>query len=262
LVGAIRAVQNDGFMGTWVASVVGNLAIVVFTLIFAVPAFLFGWLPPRGNIMFACGRTWSRVLLFFCGVRVRTEFDPAFDRERQGAHCIYMANHQSLFDIPVLLATLPGQTRFMAKQSLFRIPLFGWALAAGGFIPVDRENRSRGKEAFETAVARLRAGASVLLFPEETRSLDGQLLPFKRGGFLLAYKSGLPIVPIGIEGTLGIQGKKSFLIHPGGVQVRYGAPIAMGEFDRARKRELEDQVRDQVAALANVPRQANPTLSA
>lgn len=249
-------------MRTALFSVVGNLAIIVFTLVFAVPAFLFGWLPPRGNIMFACARGWSRVLLFFCGVRVEASFDPRFDRARQGAHCIYMANHQSLFDIPVLLATLPGQTRFMAKLSLFRIPLFGWALAAGGFIPVDRENRSRGREAFETAVARLQAGASVLLFPEETRSLDGRLLPFKRGGFLLAHKSGLPIVPVGIEGTLGIQGKKSFLIHPGTVQVRYGEPIAVAEFDLKRKRELEALVRERVATLANVAADAAPAEAA
>jgi len=164
-----------------------------------------------------------------------------------------MANHQSLFDIPVLLATLPGQTRFMAKQGLFRIPIFGWALSAGGFIPVDRQDRSRAKEAFASAVARLQAGASVLVFPEETRSLDGRLLAFQRGGFLLALKSGLPIVPVGIAGTLAVQGKRSFLIHPGEVSVRYGAPIAMTGFDLRQKRELLLIVRDRIAQLAGAP---------
>lgn len=238
---------------TFVATLIGNLAIIVLTLLFAVPSFLFGWLPPRGNIMFACGRVWSRLLLFFCFVRVRAEFDETFDIAGQGAHCIYMVNHQSLFDIPVLFATLPGQTRFMAKQGLFRIPLFGWALSSGGFIPVNRDDRSKAKDAFASAVARLQAGTSVLLFPEETRSLDGRLLPFQRGGFLLALKSGLPIVPVGIEGTLGIQGKKSFLIHPGTVHVRYGAPVSMSEFDLRRKRELEAAVRQSIAELARVP---------
>jgi len=240
-------------MRTVIATLVGNLAIIVFTLLFAIPSFLLGWVPPRGNVTFACARAWAKTLLFFCGVRVRTEFDPTFDLPQQGAHCVYMANHQSLFDIPVLLATLPGQTRFMAKQSLFRIPLFGWAIAAGGFIPVDRKDRSRAKEAFDTAVARLQAGTSVLLFPEETRSLDGRLLPFQRGGFLLALKSGLPIVPVGIEGTRGIQGKTSFLIHPGTVHVRYGAPVAMADFDIRRRRELDALVRDRVATLARAP---------
>ncbi|HET6196565.1 MAG TPA: lysophospholipid acyltransferase family protein [Acetobacteraceae bacterium] len=240
-------------MGTFVATLIGNLAIIVFTLLFAIPSFLLGWVPPRGNVTFACAQAWAKTLLFFCGVRVRVEFDPGFDLPQQGSHCVYMANHQSLFDIPVLLATLPGQTRFMAKQSLFRIPLFGWAIAAGGFIPVDRKDRSRAKEAFDTAVARLQAGTSVLLFPEETRSLDGKLLPFQRGGFLLALKSGLPIVPVGIEGTLAIQGKKSFLIHPGVVHVRYGAPVPMTDFDIRHRRELDALVRTQVATLANAP---------
>ncbi|MEO8504622.1 MAG: lysophospholipid acyltransferase family protein [Acidobacteriota bacterium] len=248
-------------MLTLLATLIGNLGIVVFTFLFAIPSFLFGFVPPRGNVTFMLAQAWAKVLLFFCFVRVKIEFDPAFDRVNQAAHCIYMANHQSLFDIPVLLSTLPGQTRFMAKQSLFRIPLFGWAIAAGGFIPVDRENRSRAKEAFDAAVSRLQAGTSVLLFPEETRSLDGQLLPFQRGGFLLALKSGLPIVPVGIEGTLGIQGKKSFLIHPGTVHVRYGAPIPMAEFDLRRRRELDALVRDKVAALARVPTAVSAAIS-
>ncbi len=248
-------------MLTLLASIIGNLAIVVFTLLFAVPSFLLGWVPPRGNVTFWCARAWSKVLLFFCFVRVRAEFDPAFDHAQAGDHYVYMANHQSLFDIPVLIATLPGQTRFMAKQSLFRIPIFGWAISAGGFIPVDRENRSRAKQAFDTAVERLQAGTSVLLFPEETRSLDGKLLPFQRGGFLLALKSGLPIVPVGIEGTLGIQGKRSFLIHPGTVHVRYGAPIVMAEFDLRRKRELEALVREKVGALAGVVAAPAPPVS-
>ena len=126
-----------------------------------------------------------------------------------------MANHQSLFDIPALLASLPGETKFLAKSSLFRIPIFGWALSAGGFVPIDRSDRSTARESFAAAIAALARGVSVLIFPEEARSLDGRVLPFQRGGFLLALKSGLPIVPVGIEGAFEVQPRRSFLIRPG-----------------------------------------------
>ncbi len=235
-------------MATLFFSLLGNLTIVVCTLFWAVPALLLGWVPPRGTVTFWCARAWAWCLLWGCGLRVRVERDPAIGR----GHYVFMANHQSLFDIPLLLATLPGQTRFLAKRSLFRIPLFGWAIAAGGFVPVDREDKSKAREMFATAIARAQSGVSLLVFPEQTRSLDGQLLPFQRGGFLLAMKAGLPIVPVGIRGTFGVQQKRSFLIHPGTVEVRYGAPIPTAEVDVRQKRDLVATTRARVAELAGL----------
>jgi 1-acyl-sn-glycerol-3-phosphate acyltransferase len=240
-------------MASLLATLTGNLYLVAGTAVLATLALATGWLPPRGNVIFFWARVWSRCLLWSSGVRVEVEAGPfAAGRAElpDGGHYIFMANHQSLFDIPVLLSTLPGQTRFLAKQSLFRIPLFGWAIRAGGFIPVDREDRSRARDVFRAAAARLRAGTSVLLFPEETRSRDGRLLPFQRGGFLLAIKSGLPIVPVGIAGTLGVQRKGSLRIRPARVRVRYGQPLAVGGYDLRRKDELIASVRREVAALA------------
>jgi 1-acyl-sn-glycerol-3-phosphate acyltransferase len=234
-------------VGSILATITGNLYLVLGTLVCALLALATGWLPPRGNVIFFWARVWSRGLLWASGVRLQVE---AAGDVAPGGRYIFMANHQSLFDIPVLLATLPGQTRFLAKQSLFRIPLFGWAIRAGGFIPVDREDRSRAREVFQAAAARLRAGTSVLVFPEETRSLDGRLLPFQRGGFLLALKSGLPIVPVGIQGTLRVQPKGRLRIHPGVVRVRYGAPIAVAGGELRRKRELTAEVRRRVGELA------------
>ena len=168
-------------------------------------------------------------------VRVEVRSIPSSSRAKS---YVFLANHQSLFDIPVLLATSPGQVRMMAKRSLFLIPLFGWALKAGGFIPVDRADRSTARQSFSSAFARLREGTSILLFPEGTRSLDDTLLPFQRGGFLLAMKSGLPIVPVGIQGTRAIQRQGSLAIRPGTVVVTYGAPIDPAAYGVRRKREL------------------------
>lgn len=234
-------------VGVIVATVVGNLFLFFGSLVVGFVASILGWIPPRGNLMFWCARMWSYAVLFTCGIRLKATYDGL----EPGGRYVFMANHQSLFDIPVLIATLPGQVRFLAKASLFKIPFFGWGLKAGGFIPIDRRDRSRAKDAFAAAVARLEAGASILVFPEETRSKDGRLLPFQRGGFLLALKSGLPIVPVGIRGTRDIQPPESFAIRPGRVEVHYGAPVSVAGLELRGKNALVDAVRQRVAELAD-----------
>lgn len=236
-------------MRTLLATLTGNAFLLVGTVIIGIAAVLVGAIPPRGNGMFWCARLWSRLLLRCSWIPVERSFEAPID---PAGRYIFMANHQSLFDIPVLIATLPGQTRFLAKQSLFRIPIFGWALSVGGFIPVDRSDRSRAREVFASAVERLRVGNSILLFPEETRSLDGNLLPFQRGGFLLALKSGLAIVPVGIRGTREVQPKGSLVIRPRRVQLRYGTPLPVAGFDLRQRKELAATVRARVAALAGL----------
>jgi 1-acyl-sn-glycerol-3-phosphate acyltransferase len=231
------------------ATFTGNLFLVFGSLFWGSVSTLLGWVPPRGNLMFFSARNWARELLWASWLRVERSFAVPLDARRQ---YIFMANHQSMFDIPLLLATLPGQTRFMAKRSLFKIPIFGWGLAAGGFIPVDRRDRSSARDTFAIAVERLAAGNSLLLFPEETRSADGALLPFQRGGFLLALKSGLPIVPVGISGTRQVQPKGNWAIRPGKVTVRYGRPISTSGRAVRHKRELMAEVRSAVAELAGI----------
>ena len=161
--------------------------------------------------------------------------------------------HESLYDIPALLATLPGQTRFLTKRALFRIPLLGWSLRAGGFVTIDRENLGNARDSFSEAVASLREGVSVLVFPEGTRSSTGELLPFKRGGFLLALKSGLPIVPVAVTGSRAVRRKGSYVIHPGRIQVSYGVPITTEGLGVSRRRELSARVRSEILRLSGRP---------
>ena len=234
---------------TALGTLAGNGFLLVGTLIFSVFAILLSWLPPRGNWMFGVARLWSRCLLTASAVRLEASYDPALE---PGKSYVFLSNHQSLFDIPVLLTTSPGQVRMMAKRSLFRIPLFGWGLYAGGFIPIDRGDRSTARQSFAAALARIRNGTSILLFPEGTRSTTDSLMPFQRGGFLLAMKTGLPIVPVGIRGSRAVQRKGSFAIRPGRIEVRYGAPIPAADYGVRRKGELIGEVRRQVAGLAGL----------
>jgi len=137
-----------------------------------------------------------------------------------------MSNHRSTADIAVLLANLPFDIRFMAKRELGRIPIFGWAMALGGHLLVDRGNRALVKQSLERGVELLRQGKSVVVFPEGSRGTAGDLGAFKSGGFQLALDAGAPILPVSIEGSEGIAGRGSLEIRGGRVRVRCGEPIA------------------------------------
>jgi 1-acyl-sn-glycerol-3-phosphate acyltransferase len=241
--------RRPPFWLTALATFAGNLFLVIGSAILSILTIAVSWIPPRGNWSFAVMRIWSNALLAASMVRVEVRYAPGLE---PGRSYVFLCNHQSLFDIPVLVATAPGQVRMVAKRSLFLIPLFGWGLKAGGFIPVDRADRSTAGRTFASATARLREGTSMLLFPEGTRATTDTLLPFQRGGFLLALKSGLPIVPVGIRGTRAIQPKGNWAIRPGTAVITYGAPIDPSAYGLRRKKELIGEVRARIAGLAGI----------
>lgn len=221
--------------------------VVPATLALGTLAILLSWLPPRGNAMCFLARLWARGALVAGGVRVRVEMNPAV---RPATGYVVMANHASYFDVLAMLAVLPGQYRFVAKRSLFHIPIFGWSLRAGGFIPVDRKDRSRAKEIWAAAGDRLRRGHSVLFYPEGTRSPDGRVHPFQRGAFLVALHTGAPILPVGISGARAVMPKQRFACDPGVITVRFGEPVPTDGVSVRQKRELIRRVREEVGRLA------------
>ena len=241
--------RRSSRLATLLATIGGNLFIVLGSVVFGSLAVLGSWLTPDGRWVFWMARLWSRGLLLASGLRLRVEGAAA---AKEAGALVFMPNHQSLYDIPALIASTPVPVFFLAKQSLFRIPFFGWALRAGGFISIDREDRSRAKEAFAKAVHRLQQGRSTVIFPEGTRSLDGRLLPFERGGFLLALKSGADIVPVGIRGTLQVRRRDSLKVTPGTITVRYGLPVKVGSFGIRTRDELAAMVRSEISTLAQL----------
>jgi 1-acyl-sn-glycerol-3-phosphate acyltransferase len=226
--------------------VIAFAAAILNTLVMGSYGAIVGFIPPRGDWTLRGARLWARGILAGAFVRLRSQ---CRERVPRGGPVVFMANHESWLDIPALLASVPIQVRFLAKKSLFSIPFFGWAIASMGFIPVDRKNRRTAVRSFEEAAERIRRGRSVLLFPEETRSRDENLLPFQRGGFLIALKAGIPIVPVGIEGARRCLPKYSYLLRPGTITVRYGAPIPTTRRGVAEKGELMAEVRQAIEQL-------------
>jgi 1-acyl-sn-glycerol-3-phosphate acyltransferase len=184
-------------------------------------------------------QSWGRSILWVSGVRVRVvgaeRMDPA-------AAVICMSNHQSNFDIPVLLGYLPVPFRWLAKAELFKIPVFGRAMRGAGYIPIDRSDRPAAIASLRQAAAAIRGGVSVVIFPEGTRSPDGTLKPFKKGGFVMAIEAGVPIVPVALRGTFDIMPKNRLLIRPRDVTLTIGAPIATTGYGLHSKEVLMDEV--------------------
>ncbi len=151
--------------------------------------------------------------------------------------CVYAINHASWFDIMALMDVLPGSVKFLAKRELSWVPLFGAAIRITGQIAVDRRRRDAAIEAFDTAAAAIRGGRSAAIFVEGTRSRDGRLLPFKKGGFVLAIVAQAPLVPVYVEGSYEVLPKGSITPRPRPIVVHVGAPIAttgLGYEDRDR----------------------------
>jgi 1-acyl-sn-glycerol-3-phosphate acyltransferase len=141
---------------------------------------------------------------------------------------IFVGNHTSLLDPPLLISTLPCRPVFLAKRELFRVPFLGWVMTMAGFIPVDRGNRTKAIESMQQAAHFVRAGQCLIAFPEGTRSRDGALLPFKKGVFTLAVEAGVPVVPFAIHGGVDIVPKGTWRVAGGPYRIRLGTPLAPG----------------------------------
>jgi 1-acyl-sn-glycerol-3-phosphate acyltransferase len=222
-------------------------AALVLTILFGTGAILTSWVPPRGKTYLFWARSWAKAVLFCAGIPVRIEVS---EKARSLPTAILMANHESALDILVLFLAVPQEVRFLAKKSIFYVPFLGWSMWLAGFVPVERERADKAKDVLGELADRIRNGLSVLIFPEGTRSRDGSLHEFKKSGFLLALKSGIPIVPIGISGSRPVLGARGLIIGPGEVVVRVGDPVPTEGLGVAGRRPLMAAVRSSMARLS------------
>ncbi|MEM1024159.1 MAG: lysophospholipid acyltransferase family protein [Myxococcota bacterium] len=232
------------------------LGIVLSTLVFSVLTVVA--LPIGIPALTWVARNWSRVNLMVCGVRVVQEgWDPAL-LERNSY--VAMANHISHFDVMALYGYVPLPMRPIAKRELVYIPVFGWVLWAGAAIMIDRRNRKKASQSLRRAAQVIRDGSSVLMFPEGTRTPEGQMGALKKGAFHLALEAQVPVLPIGVEGTGAILPPHDWRIRPGTVHVRVGKPIettGLQNNDDGR-RALMGQVEGALAELSRQSKSATP----
>ncbi len=220
----------------------------VITAIYATRALMTGWFRPA-DAPCQCdhlARIWGKKIISIAGCEVRVEGAESID---PAAPHILVCNHVSWFDVFALLGYVPGRFRFVAKQELSRIPIFGHAWRLCGHISVDRSDRASAIRSLQKAGGRIRDdGLTIVLFPEGTRSEDGRLQPFKKGSFVLAIQAQVPVIPVAVLGTRAVMPKGSFRVRPGKIRIRVGEPVAttgMEHDDRERLLErVEAAVRD------------------
>ena len=227
------------FLQTVIILVYVFLATIVMATVVIVVA-LFSM---NGNAPHLVARAWARSILYVSGIHVHVN---GLENLNVDGSCILMPNHQSNFDIPVLLGCLPIQFRWLAKAELFKIPIFGRGMRGCGYISIDRSNRKSAFQSLAEAAAKIRNGVSVLIFPEGTRSRDGRILPFKKGGFVLSVDAGVPIVPIVIFNTWSIMPKDRLRIRTQSVRMDILAPIPTSGYTRKTKDDLMNSVRNTI----------------
>ena len=214
--------------------------VVLITIIGALSAIIISFLSKGGNCAHLVGRFWARSIVFLSRVKVSVQ---GLEHIDPGAAYVYMANHQSMFDVLALLGYLPVQFRWIAKMELFKIPIFGYSMTRVGYIGIDRSNRKSAYKSLQEAAQKIAQGVSVVVFPEGTRSEDGRIKPFKAGGFYLAIRSGRPIVPVVIYGSKDVLPKGRLCINRGHIFFSINKPIETTHYNNKTKEDLMEFVR-------------------
>ena len=205
-------------------------------------AVLFGWT----NLLYEFGHGGVRLALALTGIKYRLAGAEHLPHDRAAVYC---CNHQSNVDPPILYTALHRRMHILYKQEIDRIPILARAFRMGGFIPIDRRNKESAMRSIEAGAESLRAGNSFLIFPEGTRSKSDEMLPFKKGGFIMAIKAGAPIVPVAIQGGRAAMQRGSVIIRPVTVSLRVGPPIETAGLSLDDRDALIGRVREAIAGL-------------
>jgi 1-acyl-sn-glycerol-3-phosphate acyltransferase len=229
--------------------------IGIYTIVLGTLSVASSLVDNTGRFAHACARAWAWLILATTNVHVAVEHA---GRIRTGATYVFVSNHQSIYDIPIIFATLPYQLRIIAKASLGRFPFLGWHLRRTGHLLVDRDrpDHSRILRRWKRLVA---SGLSLVIFPEGTRSRDGRVGPFKGGSFLLAIDTGIPVVPLSVVGSRHVMLKGRLRTQPGDVRLVIHPPIETVGLSASNARALASRVRDVVRGPVEVDTTGGPS---
>lgn len=219
--------------------------IILYLVVVGIPVLTYCRLIRNPRLALRLSRVLDRMVLFFAGIRVEAE---GLEKVPKGRGVVYVSNHRSHVDMAALFLVLPGDLRFLVKKEVFRIPLLSFALRTMGMIEVDRSNKEAAVESIERAIKELSQGRSIILFPEGTRSRTNEILPFKKGAFVLAIKASAPIVPVTLIGADQILLPDTILLYPGRVNVIVHEPIFTEGCTLEDREGLRETARQTIAA--------------
>jgi len=224
----------------------GVFIILIITPPLFIIALIYSPFDRQGSLVHRLACFWSRIVLKSCFFKVRVEGKA---NVTPGEPYVFMANHSSVIDHLVLLAYLPTPFRYVGKEEAFSLPFFGWVFNHARYIPINRSNPREGFLSLERTAETIKDGVSIVIYPEGTRSKDGKIHAFKRGGFFLAAKTDHRIIPVSVSGAQRIIPTKSRKVRPGSIKMVLGQPIASNGMERAEQTRLMEEVRE--AILAN-----------
>lgn len=225
-------------------------ALTIYVLLVAPLSMLVVYASRRPTLLYLAARGGVRLGLACAGIRVRVEGRGHLP----GRTAVYCANHESNVDAPTLFVELHPRLHMLYKAEFGKVPILGQATRLAGFIPVDRKNPEQSQRAVDAAAESVASGHSFLFFPEGTRSKTGELLPFKKGGFIMAIKAQVPIVPVAIHGGRAAMAKGSAIIRPVTVHVRIGAPIETRGLTIEDRDRLIAEARERITHLLTAGR--------
>lgn len=217
--------------------------ISIHCIIIAVLTILVSPIDRKGKITHYLSKIFGGVILFIAGVKVKVE---GREKLNPDDNYIFISNHLSYFDIPILMMAIPNNVRFIYKDTMTKIPILGWGMYLGQYIPINRDNVREAMKSLKKAALKVINGISVVIFPEGTRSMDGTLGEFKRGMFVLADEAKVPLVPTAVIGSNVIMPRGKFLIKSGNVRVVFSDPVLY-----KKDKGLLDEIRSEIAGAIN-----------
>jgi 1-acyl-sn-glycerol-3-phosphate acyltransferase len=217
----------------------------IATIILGIPVTVAGILSRTGNLAFSISKLWAYTMLAVSFVRMEIKNK---NKILKGTPYIIISNHQSHYDIITLVTTLGIQFRWIIKKEILKLPIFGYALYASRNIFIDRSNTARAIESINKGIDRLPKGVSVMVFAEGTRSPDGQIHEFKKGGFVTAVRRKIPILPVTVNGSRRVMRKGSFNLKPGKIQIVIGDPIDTSSYTTDTVQDLINKTRQTIIA--------------
>ena len=221
--------------------------VVLWTFLLGTLAIVLGFIDKKGKLISFGIRCWSKILIFFSGVKIKII---GLENLKKDKNYIFASNHESNFDIPLIFSSINLHLVSIAKKELKKIPIFGWAMKSGQHIFIDRFNKIEALKSLKLAKnSIIKNPRSIIIFPEGTRSFDGKIKQFKKGGLSIAFDLEMDVVPIAVCGTRNVLKRGSIFIKPCPIQLRIGKPVNINQWKNKKKIDFANYVQKKVVEM-------------